>query len=437
LKIALVHYRVGETDGVSLEMDKWVHVLKKQGHQLLYVAGSEGTTKAHIIDSLHYQSAENNKIVYNAYNKLKDFKDGKSLAAQIYKMADEIAESFIRLFDQQQLDIIVPNNIFSLGWNLPVAIGLAMAIEKKGIACICHHHDFFWEREKYSNPTCKEISEMLIKYFPPHNLNIKHVVINKIAQKELKLRRGLDSVVIPNVFDFDRQAFKLDAYNSDLKAQTNIPEDAFVVLQATRITYRKGIELAIEFVAGLNKKLKTKPIRNKNYAILLIAGNNEEDSYYNKLIAYAKKLNVVWHDIHPYVSHGRYETENRKYYSLWDVYPHADFITYPSLLEGWGNQLIEAVFAKKPVVLYHYPVYKTDIAHLGFKHISFGDNSFEKEDGLKTIPTETMQSAVEDAFAILSNHETEKQWVEKNFEIGADSLSYNALADYLNDLIYG
>lgn len=32
-------------------------------------------------------------------------------------------------------------------------------------------------------------------------------------------------------------------------------------------------------------------------------------------------------------------------------------MTYPSLREGWGNQFIEAVFAKLPVVLLEYPVW--------------------------------------------------------------------------------
>ncbi len=31
MNIALTHFRVGETDGVSLEMDKWKIVLEKWG----------------------------------------------------------------------------------------------------------------------------------------------------------------------------------------------------------------------------------------------------------------------------------------------------------------------------------------------------------------------------------------------------------------------
>jgi len=48
-RVALIHFRVGETDGVSLEMDKWRKILKKMGHHTMYIAGSEGTSKATII----------------------------------------------------------------------------------------------------------------------------------------------------------------------------------------------------------------------------------------------------------------------------------------------------------------------------------------------------------------------------------------------------
>ena len=37
----------------------------------------------------------------------------------------------------------------------------------------------------------------------------------------------------------------------------------------------------------------------------------------------------------------------RKMYTLWDLYPHADLVTYPSIYEGFGNALLEAFYFKK------------------------------------------------------------------------------------------
>ena len=39
--------------------------------------------------------------------------------------------------------------------------------------------------------------------FPPNLPNIEHVVINSEAQEQLAHRKGIASVVIPNVLDFE------------------------------------------------------------------------------------------------------------------------------------------------------------------------------------------------------------------------------------------
>ena len=61
MKIALLHFRVGETDGVSLEMDKWKIALQKMGHEVVYIAGSKGTTetKTFIVEEIHYKNDRN------------------------------------------------------------------------------------------------------------------------------------------------------------------------------------------------------------------------------------------------------------------------------------------------------------------------------------------------------------------------------------------
>ena len=57
----------------------------------------------------------------------------------------------------------------------------------------------------------------------------------------------------------------------------------------------------------------------------------------------------------------------KKIYSLWDAYPHANLVTYPSFIEGFGNALIETVYFKLPALVNRYPVYAADIGPLGFQ----------------------------------------------------------------------
>ncbi len=66
-----------------------------------------------------------------------------------------------------------------------------------------------------------------------------------------------------------------------------------------------------------------------------------------------------------------------KIYSLHDAYAMADLVTYPSLLEGFGNALLETFYFQKPVVVNNYDVYAADIGPLGFDVVLLQDGVTE------------------------------------------------------------
>jgi glycosyltransferase involved in cell wall biosynthesis len=59
--------------------------------------------------------------------------------------------------------------------------------------------------------------------------------------------------------------------------------------------------------------------------------------------------------------------EGNKIYTLWDIYRHADLMTYPSTYEGFGNALLEAIYFRVPVIINRYSIYVQDIEPKGFK----------------------------------------------------------------------
>ena len=65
--------------------------------------------------------------------------------------------------------------------------------------------------------------------------------------------------------------------------------------------------------------------------------------------------------------------DGKKIYSLSDAYPQADLVTYPSLIEGFGNAFLEAIYYKKPIVVNNYAIYATDIRPKGFRVIELDD----------------------------------------------------------------
>ena len=444
LNIALCHFRVGETDGVSLEMDKWKIVLEKLGHKVHFIAGTKGIlNNVEIISELHYNDATNNKIIENAYGNFTSFLNGQEFKETIEKNAKSIEKKLITIINKNKFDLLIVNNIFSLGWNLSAGIGFFNAIKNTSVNCICHHHDFYWEREKYNTPTLPLIANYLKEYFPPNHPKIKHVVINSIAKNELLKRKNIKSEVIPNVFDFDDD-WKIDNYNADFRATFGIKENDLVILQATRIVKRKGIELAIDFVAELDankhklidKKLYNNKVFNKDSTIVfLMVGLNEDKNYFEKIKKYAaeKQVQIKW--VNNYINHERLQTNNTKIYSLWDAYLHCDIVTYTSLLEGWGNQFIEALVAKKIIVNYQYPVFKKDILPLNFNTIDLGSLHTIKENGLTEISSTITKKAMDKTLGLILNKDNYTTVVKKNYTIGKDNLSLNALKNRLKQIL--
>tara|TARA_R110001583_G_scaffold135989_3_gene287829 strand:- start:6913 stop:8265 length:1353 start_codon:yes stop_codon:yes gene_type:complete len=444
LKIALCHFRVGETDGVSLEMDKWKIVLEKLGHKVQYIAGSQGVLKnVEIINELHYNDATNNKIVENAYGNFTSFLNEQAFKEAIEKDAKSIEQKLISIIEKNKFDLLIVNNMFSLGWNLSAGIGFLNAIKKTSVKCICHHHDFHWEREKYSTPTLPFITKYLQEYFPPNHPRIKHVVINSIAKNELFKRRNIESEVVPNVFDFNVD-WKIDDYNADFRTSFGIKENDLVILQATRIVKRKGIELAIDFVAELNAnkhKLVDKKLYNNTLfkqdstIVFLMVGLNEDEPYFEKIIKYAREKQVHLKMVNEHIDHARSQTNDTKIYSLWDAYAHCDIVTYTSLLEGWGNQFIEALVAKKIIINYQYPVFEKDILPLKFNTMDLGNSHTIKENELTEVPATLTKNAVDKTLELILNKDKYNEAVETNYTLGKQNLSLNALQELLQSIV--
>src|SRR5690606_18954188 len=445
MKIALAHFRVGETDGVSLEMEKWKLAFETMGHEVVFLAGSEGQTEAYVIDELHYMHPLNNKFVYNAYERLVDYDDEQAFESDMLRFAESIEKKLIAFIKNEKIDVVIPNNILSLGWGLPAAVAFSNAAKKTNIKYLCHHHDFYWEREKYSKPTCAFISEWLTTYFPPLLENVNHVVINKIAKGELEKRRGIASTVVPNVFDFDADTWQVDEYNKDMRESLGLQEDDIVILQATRITERKAIELGIDVVSVIQMQLKEmigkslyngKTISPETNVVYVLAGLPESSPRYLELLKKkAEDLGVEIRFVNERVDHSRHLENLQKIYSLWDAYVIADLITYPSILEGWGNQLLEGVFAKKPVVIYEYPVYQTDIADRGFTFTSLGGSHTVSQDGLVEVSTDLVEQAGIEAAKVLTDTMLYQTITEHNFKLGKKYYSYNSLQHYLSDVL--
>jgi len=449
--IAFCQHRLGRTDGVSLEVDKWRVVLEGMGHTVHYFAGNDDVPGGRSIEELYPFHAVTQRIIKNATRELVDYDSPQALLDEVFAHCDRIKPKLLRHIEQCGVEVMAPNNLLSVGYNIPGMLALSQVLRETGIPTICHNHDFWWEDSGEVYPTCDEIVALYEQHAPPKLDSIEHVVINRLAQRALKQRRGIDATVVPNVFDFDRPTWTADAYNRDFRRSIGVGERDLMFLQATRILDRKAVELAIDVVAELDKPAHRARLHGKLYdgrtfgpddrIVLVCAGYVEgiglSNDYPSNLQAKADALGVDLRWVGEQVRHSRGKAEDgSKIYSLWDSYVQADFVTYPSVWEGWGNQFIEAVFAKLPVVLFEYPVWVSDLKDVGFEVVSLGDETAGTDErGLVTVAPGRVAEAAEGVVHYLKDAESRQRAVEGNFELAREHFSLQALRRIIENLL--
>lgn len=405
----------------------------------------------YVIPEFYAQHPRTWRILRNATVEYKDFTREEDLELEIYNHAEILEAKLLPFITEKKVDLICPNNLCSGGYQPAAAIAFHRVIRRTGIPAIIHSHDFYFEDSGEVKATCHVTASIYERSFPPKLPSIQHVVINRLSQAQIKQRKNIDAMVVPNVFDLDQPLWQQDAFNADFRAAIGLGKDDLVFLQATRILDRKGIEMAIDTVAALGTAARRKALTGvvtadggrfaaKNRIVLLCAGIVETigipGDYWGALQRRAKALGVDLVHVGERVKHSRDEQAPQKVYSLWDSYVHADFVTYPSTWEGWGNQFIEAVFAKLPILIYEYPVWTSDLAEAGFDMVSLGDTlSGKHPDGLVYVDQKIVEKAADQIVAILQSAKRRQEIGDQNFAIARERYSLHALQKIISNLV--
>ena len=407
--IGFVSTRFTSTDGVSLETSKWVHVFEELGQECFFFAGESDypEERSYLVPEAHFKHAEIFQIKEQAFTL---HVRPPALTAQIARLKEYFKAhlyKFIRKFDIQ---LLVVENALAIPLNIPLGLALTEVIAETGIHTIAHHHDLFWERKRFLG-NC--VWDYLNMAFPPHLPSIQHVVINSSAANQLSLRTGISATLIPNIMDFDNPPPPPDEYTATLRADLGVSEDEFLFLQPTRVVQRKGIEHAIELIHRLDMKARL---------VISHATGDEGYEYEQRVRDFADLLNVPVNFESDIIQEKRGLTpDGRKIYALQDVYPHADLVTYPSVLEGFGNAFLEAIYFRRPILVNNYTIYAIDIKPKGFKAIEF--------DGYITNQT------VEQVREILRSPEKTRQMCLHNYRLGQRYYSFTVLKRHLRNLL--
>lgn len=398
-RIGFVSTRFQGTDGVTLEARKWAHILAGMEHRCFWMAGlldtpAETSYPASLAYFNHPEVAAVQQQLFGVRTR------NRALTDQIQNLKERLKDDLYAFIQRFQIEVLVPENILAIPMHIPLGLAMTEVIAETGLPVIAHHHDFSWERERF---TTSAVGDYLQSAFPPSLPQIEHAVINSMAQKELARRFGLPSAIIPNVLDFETKAPAIDDYNADLRAEIGLSEKDLLILQPTRVVARKGIEHAIELVRRLRDP--------RAKLVISHPAGDEGSSYMQLLRERIEDAHIDVRFIADRIADNRgLNSEGRKVYTLFDVYPHADLVTYPSLYEGFGNAFLEAIYFRKPVVVNTYAVYARDLAPLGFKCIEMS----------QVLSSE----AVEKTRELLHNTALRESWADNNYDIALRYFSY-------------
>ncbi len=350
MKIGILHHRVGLKDGVSLEIAKRKKVLEEMGHKVILVSGPKQKGADYVLAGL----------------KIPEVSDLKKIG---------LKRELEKIQTKEKIEVWMVHNILSLGRHPKAGEEVLVFLDEWQGRVVAVHHDIYWERSEMIARARGEVRKIWRECMVPKRDYMKQVVINSLAAREVWQRRRVRVEIMGDVFDFERK-YGSGLAREELRRELGIEEDEVVVLQATRIVPRKGIELGIRWVAEWQR------LSGRKVKLLF---TNEVDlaepeamEYWRKLKKLAKKLRVKL-------------VVAKRGFDFWDGYRVAEVINYSSLIEGWGNQFLEAVYFKKPIVVFEYPVFRADILPEGYRVISLGDRFEEGENGLVEVSEDRLR----------------------------------------------
>lgn len=298
-----VSYRLGGTDGVSIEASKWMTALESLGFTTRRVAGE-----------LFGSAPGDLELPWLALDSLD-------------ATAPDPAQ-LVPILDAGALTVV--ENVCSLPMNLAAARAVTKALALTHARVVLRHHDLPWQRSQTEDVTD----------FPPRLPGALHVAINARSRDELAAR-GIEAVEITNAFDVDAPEGDREATRRTL----GFADDEIVVLQPARAIPRKNVPGAIRYAEALAELVAPAPVR------FWITGP-AEDGYEHVLDDLLRACSLpVTVGLGP---------------SPADAYAAADVVVFPSTVEGFGNPVIESIIAGRPLVVGHYPVLDEILAH-GFE----------------------------------------------------------------------
>lgn len=409
-RLGFISTRFAGTDGVSLESAKWAEILWRDQHISYWYAGrlDRADDISMCVPEAYFGHSDNQWLAARIWGRTMR---SPLVTRRIREMAEYLKYTIYEFVEQFDLTMLILQNCVTIPMHLPLGVAVGEFLAETHMPAIAHHHDFYWERTRFEN---NAVQDYLEGAFPPRNPDLHHAVINQAAQEQLSWRKGVPAILVPNVFDFDSPPPPPDAYASDVRSEIGLEPDDVMILQPTRVVPRKGIEHSIKLLQMLG---------DPKYKLVISHESGDEGMDYRELIqdlAHEAGVDVRFFDSR--IGEIRqYDSSGKKIYTLWDLYPHADLVTYFSLYEGFGNALLEALYFRLPVVINRYSIFVRDIEPKGFR--------------LPVINGFPTWGLVNEVRRLLEDADYRRQVVDHNYNVARRYFSYSVVSRKLRAVV--
>lgn len=201
--LAVVSFRLGGADGVSVEAAKWVDAFRALGHRVRTVAG-DGSADV-LLDALAIGARE---------------------SVEPRELARALADA----------DVVVVENLVSLPLNPPAREALYGVLARR--RALFRHHDLPWQRPQWRDAEG-----------PRDDPLWRHVTINELSRRQLAAR-GVTARTLFNAFDCDPPPGRREHTRDALGVA-----DERLVLLPTRAIERKNVPGALALAERLDAVL--------------------------------------------------------------------------------------------------------------------------------------------------------------------------------------
>ncbi len=347
MSIGILHYSCPPVvGGVEEVVNNHALILRRLGQKVSILAGmGEVYTKDYPV-RIEGLLASKHPQVLRAHKEIS--KGDRRLLRKLTERILEILKSWSR-----RLDVVVAHNVLHMPFNLPLTLALrrlAATANKPRVVSWAHDSPYFQD----------SVPEFLHRHpwtvlKSPHP-RIHHVTISG-SRRDLFLKWApdVDWNVIPNGID-PVSFFYLDPRSVRLAQELNLFQRDLVIVQPSRITPRKNLELSIHIVRG---------IKLLGLDVLFIL-TGAYDPHESKAVSYYRRLRYWINELGlrkniAILAEYRFKDKTRLVPDrifIRDLYLMADLLLMTSKDEGFGLPLLEAGMIKLPIACSDIPPFK-------------------------------------------------------------------------------